>query len=65
MRLSPKTTAILGGVSCLAISAALWWGLRATPPEATENVYETVNANRSELIAGAPPDYSKISKPDP
>src|SRR3546814_6761646 len=28
MRLSPKAMTILGGVSCLAISAALWWGLR-------------------------------------
>lgn len=63
MRLSPKAMTILGGVSCLAISAALWWGLRATPPEATQNLYETANPNRSERITGGPVDYSKISKP--
>src|SRR3546814_9697129 len=63
MRLSPKAMTILGGVSCLAISASLWWGLRATPPEATQNLYETANPNRSERITGGPVDYSKISKP--
>src|SRR3546814_16913675 len=63
MRLSPKAMTILGGVSCLAISAALWWGLRATPPEATQNLYETANPTRSERITGGPVDYSKISKP--
>src|SRR3546814_2709924 len=54
MRLSPKAMTILGGVSCLAISAALWWGLRATRPEATQNLYETANPNRLERITGGP-----------
>src|SRR3546814_12370120 len=50
MRLSPKAMTILGGVSCLSISAALWWGLRATPPEAHQNLHET--AERKSVVWG-------------
>jgi type IV secretory pathway VirB10-like protein len=64
MRLSPKALAILVSISCLAIGGALWWGLRTTPPEAAENVYESENANRSELVTGGPADYSKAPKID-
>ncbi|WP_336579613.1 TrbI/VirB10 family protein [Sphingopyxis witflariensis] len=64
MRLSPKALAILGSISCLAIGGALWWGLRTPPPEAAENVHESENASRSELVTGGPADYSKAPKMD-
>jgi len=64
MRLSPKALAVLGSISCLAIGGALWWGLRTSPLEAAENVYESENANRSELVTGGPADYSKAPKID-
>ena len=65
MRLSPKAIAAFGGVACLFIGGALWWGLGTPEPEAPENVYESANANRSELVTGGPADYAKVKLTGP
>ena len=60
MRLSPKAIITSGGVASLAIGGALWWGLGTPEPDAAENVYESANASRSELVNGGPADYGKV-----
>ena len=60
MRLSPKAIIASGGVAFLAIGGALWWGLGTKEPDAAENVYESANASRSELVTGGPADYGKV-----
>lgn len=62
MRLSRKALAIIGGASGIAIGAALLYALQPTKPKVAENLYDSDRANKSELVTGAPGDYSKIPK---
>lgn len=62
MRLSRKTLAIMGGVLGIAIGGALLYALQPAAPKASENLYDSDRANKSELVTGAPGDYGKILK---
>jgi len=62
MRLSRKALAIMGGAAGIAIGGALLYALQPAKPKATENLYDSDRANRSELVTGAPGDYDKIPK---
>ena len=62
MRLSRKTLAIIGATSGFAIAGALIYALQPGAPKTAVNVYESDTPNKSEVVTGAPADYSKVPK---
>lgn len=62
MRLSRKTLAIIGATSGFAIAGALIYALQPVAPKNAVNVYESETPNKSEIVTGAPADYSKVPK---
>lgn len=62
MRLSRKALAVLGGASGLAIGGALLYALQPAAPKVAENLYDSDNPNKSDLVTGAPADYDKVPK---
>src|SRR3546814_17073999 len=60
MRLSRKALAVLGGVSGLAIGAALLYALQPAAAKVADNLYDSDSPNKSDLVTGAPADYGTI-----
>jgi type IV secretion system protein VirB10 len=65
-RLSRKAMAILGIAAGIGIGGSLIYALQPRPPVAApQNVSSGDTAARSELVTGAPADYSKVPKLGP
>jgi type IV secretion system protein VirB10 len=62
MRLSRKALAIIGGTASFAIAGALIYAFQPGAPKRAPNVYESDTPNKSEVVTGAPADYSKVPK---
>lgn len=62
MRLSRKALASLGAAAGITIGGALLYALQPAKPKVVENLYDSDQANKSELVTGAPGDYTKIPK---
>lgn len=66
VRLSRKSMAILGIVAGAGIGGSLIYALQERPPApAPQNVLSDDGHSRSELVTGAPADYSKVPKLGP
>ncbi|KGB56004.1 Conjugation TrbI-like protein [Sphingopyxis sp. LC81] len=65
MRLSRKTLAIIGALGGIAIGGALLFALQPAAPKPHENLYSTGQANKAEVVTGAPADYDKVAKLGP
>lgn len=62
MRLSRKTLASIGAVTCLAIGGALVYALQPPAHDDAPNLVDTQSPNRADSVTAAPKDYSQVPK---
>ena len=62
MRLSRKTLAMIGLVAGLGIGGSLIYALRTTPPPQTQNLIDTNNRAKSDLVTSAAGTYDKVPR---